>query len=155
GHIQRIEFILDPLPLLRKTVVLPQLDVDGANLALQRRADESNNWTFGTPNQPAEKSRWRFVPGLLRIHRSTVQLDDAKRQLVMKIEADSNDKGVGWSLTGKLNGAPLQAHGAAGSVLALQDKKNPYPIEAHIALGDTRIDAVGTLTDPTDLAALD
>src|SRR5690606_4295149 len=67
----------------------------------------------------------------------------------------SYEKGVRWTVKGTLNNAPLRGHGMAGSLLALQDKKTPYPIAFTIDAGDTHVEAQGTLTNPSQLAALD
>lgn len=153
GEIRKIIFVLDPLPLFRNTVVLPLLDIDTADIALERRLDEKNNWTFGSKKE--EPSHWRFAPGLLRLHHTKLQLDDAKYHLVLNAEADSYDQGVRWRVKGRLNDETLQGHGSAGSLLALQDDKTPYPIEFFLEAGRTQVNAKGTLTDPSHLAALD
>lgn len=153
GDIRAITFVLDPLPLFRHTVVLPLLDVDTAAIALERRQDGKNNWTFG--NDSDEPSHWRFAPGLLRLHKTTLQLDDAKDQLALNVEADSYQQGVRWRAKGQLNNKVLQGHGSAGSLLALQDEKTPYPIEFFLDAGTLQVSASGTLINPSHLAALD
>jgi uncharacterized protein involved in outer membrane biogenesis len=153
ADIRDITFVLDPLPLFRHTVVLPLLDIDNADVALERRTDEKNNWTFGDDNEPP--SRWRFAPGLLRLHNTKLQLDDAKYQLTLAAEADSYQQGVRWRVQGHVNNKPLKGHGSAGSLLALQDKTTPYPIEFFLESGSMQISASGTLTNPSQLAALD
>lgn len=50
---------------------------------------------------------------------------------------------------------PVNGSGKVGGVLALQDAKRPFPVQASVRIGDTRIALVGTLTDPAHLAALD
>ena len=154
GEIHAITFVLDPQPLLRHTVVLPLLDVEGADIALERRRDEINNWTFGDAKKD-EPARWRFAPGLLRLHHTKLQLDDAKYQLALNAEADSYAQGVRWRAKGHLNNEELTGHGSAGSLLALQDEQTPYPIDFFLDAGKLKVIAVGTLTNPSHLAALD
>src|SRR5690606_34249900 len=157
GGIGKITAVLDPLPLLTRTVVLPLLDVEKANIALERRDNGDNTWTFGKEKAEDKKTsaQWRFAPGLVRIHDSKLQLDDAKRKLSLQVEANSNERGVRWKAGGELNGASLLGHGSAGSLLALQDKETPYPIDFVVDVGTTHIGAVGTLSNPSQLAALD
>lgn len=153
AEVRDITFVLDPLPLFRHILVLPLLDVDNADIALERRQNDKNNWTFGDDENPP--SRWRFAPGLLRLHNAKLQLDDAKYQLALKAEADSYQQGVRWRVQGHLNEKALHGHGSAGSLLALQDKTTPYPIEFFLEAGSMQISASGTLTNPSQLAALD
>ncbi|OZI20005.1 AsmA family protein [Bordetella genomosp. 9] len=61
----------------------------------------------------------------------------------------------GWQAKGKYKGLPVDAQGKVGGVLALQDTDKPFPLEVKAALGHTKASAVGTLTNPTHLGALD
>lgn len=62
---------------------------------------------------------------------------------------------IGWTIKGTYNKTPLSGDGKFGGVLALQDAKRPFPIQADVRAGDMHIALVGTLTDPTYLAAVD
>ena len=60
-----------------------------------------------------------------------------------------------WSAQGTFHGAALKGTGRIGSVLALKHAERPFPLQADVRIGETRITLIGTLTDPTDLDALD
>jgi hypothetical protein len=60
-----------------------------------------------------------------------------------------------WTATGTFRGKPVKGEGRTGGVLALKHADHPFPLQADIRLGDTRIAFVGTLTDPTSPDALD
>lgn len=62
---------------------------------------------------------------------------------------------IGWTIKGTYNKTPLSGDGKFGGVLALQDAKRPFPIQADVRAGDMHIALVGTLTDPMHLAAVD
>ncbi|MFD1556157.1 AsmA family protein [Paraburkholderia silviterrae] len=62
---------------------------------------------------------------------------------------------IGWTIKGAYNKTPLSGDGKFGGVLALQDARRPFPIQADVRAGDLHIALVGTLTDPTHLAAVD
>jgi uncharacterized protein involved in outer membrane biogenesis len=62
---------------------------------------------------------------------------------------------IGWSIKGTYNKTPLTGEGKLGGVLALQDAKRPFPVQADVRAGDMHIALVGTLTDPAHLAAVD
>ncbi|WDD94040.1 AsmA family protein [Burkholderia sp. FERM BP-3421] len=61
----------------------------------------------------------------------------------------------GLTVKGRYKGVPIDGTGKLGGVLALQDAARPFPLQADVKAGDTRLAVVGTLTDPTRLAALD
>jgi len=60
-----------------------------------------------------------------------------------------------WKAAGTYGGVPADGSGRIGAVLALQQNSQPFPVQARLHIGDTHIALVGTLTDPTHLAALD
>ena len=62
---------------------------------------------------------------------------------------------LAWTIDGKYNGTTVSGKGKVGEVLSLQSTTVPFPLQADVKIGDTRIALVGTLTDPTHLAALD
>jgi uncharacterized protein involved in outer membrane biogenesis len=62
---------------------------------------------------------------------------------------------IGLRVQGVFNATKISGDGRIGGVLALQDAARPFPVQADVRIGDTRIAVVGTLTDPAHLAALD
>lgn len=63
--------------------------------------------------------------------------------------------GIAWTVKGTYNNAAISGSGKAGGVLRLQDTQRPFPVQADVTVGKTRIDLAGTLTNPASLAALD
>ncbi len=61
----------------------------------------------------------------------------------------------GWTMEGSFRGSPLEGRGRAGGILDLRDAEDPFPVQARLRSGTSRIAFVGTLTNPSDLAALD
>lgn len=59
-----------------------------------------------------------------------------------------------WTATGSYQGAPVDGSGKTGAVLALQQTSQPFPVQARLHVGDSKIALVGTLTNPMHLAAL-
>ncbi|WP_321953038.1 AsmA family protein [Paraburkholderia bannensis] len=62
---------------------------------------------------------------------------------------------IGWTVKGTYNKTALSGEGKLGGVLALQDAKRPFPVQADVRAGDMHIALVGTITDPAHLAAVD
>lgn len=63
--------------------------------------------------------------------------------------------GLGWTIKGTYKGTDVSGEGKIGQVLALSDTTRPFPLQADVRIGDTRIALVGTVTDPMHLAAID
>jgi uncharacterized protein involved in outer membrane biogenesis len=61
----------------------------------------------------------------------------------------------GLKVNGTYRNVPISGTGKLGGVLALEDASKPFPLQADVKAGDTRLAIVGTLTDPAHLAALD
>ncbi|WP_207002267.1 AsmA family protein [Trinickia mobilis] len=63
--------------------------------------------------------------------------------------------GLGWTVKGTYKQTAVSGSGKVGGVLALQDTRRPFPVQANVKIGDTHIALAGTVTDPAHLAALD
>ncbi|MCA3825210.1 MAG: AsmA family protein, partial [Burkholderia sp.] len=61
----------------------------------------------------------------------------------------------GLKVDGRYKNVPINGTGKLGGVLAIQDTSRPFPLQADVKAGDTRLAIVGTLTDPMHLAAID
>jgi uncharacterized protein involved in outer membrane biogenesis len=149
-------FSLNPLALLEKTISIPLLRFDAPAVTLRRTIDGKNNWTFKQQDQASE---WKLDLQRVVFSKGSVHLLDAVKRadITAKIDTISADPryGVQWKLDGKLNGERVSGSGKAGAVLSLQRQIAPYPVVANIKAGSTEIGIAGTLTKPTDLAAID
>ncbi|WP_407314602.1 AsmA family protein [Pseudomonas sp. nanlin1] len=181
--LQRIEFRLSPLPLLAQRIVIPRIDLTGPTADLQRLADGRANWTFEfdkkDPN--AEPSNWVLDLGSIGFDKGQVSLDDQTLKAQLKVVIDplgkpipfselagngaakkvsdqggtAQDYAFGLKVDGRYKGMDLAGTGKIGGLLALQDAAQPFPVQADVRAGDTRMAVVGTLTDPRNLGALD
>ncbi|RQS20093.1 AsmA family protein [Burkholderia sp. Bp8998] len=61
----------------------------------------------------------------------------------------------GLKVDGRYKNVPISGTGKVGGVLAIEKTTQPFPLQADVKAGDTRLAIVGTLTDPMHLAALD
>ena len=156
ASIKQFAFSLNPLALLEKKIVIPVLRFDSPVVSLLRGADGKNNWTFKNDDKP---SPWQLELQRVIFTQGSVHLIDAikRADVTADIETLNEDPtyGVAWKLRGNFNGEKISGNGKAGAVLSLQHQTEPYPIMAHLRMGQTVITVEGTLTKPTDLAALD
>lgn len=70
-------------------------------------------------------------------------------------EPGDSPYGIRWKASGRYNQATISGSGKAGSVLSLRDSDTPFPLQADVRIGNTRVALEGTLTNPAHLAALD
>jgi uncharacterized protein involved in outer membrane biogenesis len=156
ASIRQLSFSLNPLALLGKNIVVPVLRFEAPSVDLRRSADGLNNWTFRHEDKP---SPWRLDLERVVFTKGVVHYLDAieKADITADVDTINADPayGVRWKLGGKFNGAPVTGSGKAGAVLSLKQQTTPYPIQADVNAGGTRIAVEGTLTKPTALAALD
>lgn len=156
ASIKQIRFALNPLALLRKKIIIPILFLDSPVIDLMRTADGQNNWTFLKPARP---STWQLELQHVVLTKGRIHLDDAIKRADINADIDTIDNdaeyGVQWQIRGKLNNEAISGNGRAGAVIALQHQIAPFPIIGYLRQGETVISVVGSLTRPTDLAALD
>lgn len=179
--LERVEMRLAPLPLLWKVVRIPRIDVQKPVADLQRQADGRANWTFdlgGEEDDPAsEASRWILDIGTIGFDEAQISIDDAVSRLRLNLNvepmgepiafadilgdsaapesATAQDFAFAWRAEGHYQDQAVQGEGRIGGLLALQDATLPFPLEADVHAGSTRIRLAGTLTDPRNLGALD
>ncbi|PIG26555.1 hypothetical protein CLU93_0762 [Janthinobacterium sp. 35] len=156
ASVSQLAFSLNPLALLEKKIVIPQLRFDTPQVRLLRKQDGKNNWTFDKQEQP---SPWQLELQSVVFSKGSVTLDDAVTHTAMRADvdtiADDARYGIAWKLSGKYRGESIQGGGKAGGVLSLQQQGTPFPIQADMRVGGSSVAIEGTLTRPADLAALD
>ncbi|VWC55854.1 AsmA family protein [Burkholderia contaminans] len=62
---------------------------------------------------------------------------------------------IGWTVKGIYKKGKVAGTGKLGNLLDLQGAQRPFPVQADLHFGDTHLALVGTLTDPSHLAAVD
>lgn len=156
GSARQVSFSINPFALLSKTINIPLLRFDGPRVDLLRLDEKRNNWTF---KRKEEKSGWTLdlervvlTDGIVHIKDAVTKADVTARVRTLENEARY---GVGWTLDGTYNGARVTGGGKAGAVLSLKQQNTPYPIQADMRSGKTRIAVEGTVTRPSKLAAID
>ncbi len=167
AELSAAEIQIDMKKLLRLRLSFPQIVLDTPKMALEKRADGANNWDF-TQN-PSGKAVAAAAPdernempeiGRVLIKDGTFGYRDekAKTDLVMRVRNFSGSAKETQDLVaegnGKFGGAPftLQVHG--GDLIALKENKAPYPMRIDTVIGNTKIQANGTVDDPFQLEGL-
>ncbi|HEY9279894.1 MAG TPA: AsmA family protein [Eoetvoesiella sp.] len=161
AEVRRLVVSLNLLALLDKTIQIPRLELQGANVFLERQSDTKNNWTFTKANASAAPPSWKFELGKLVLQQVNVQVTDTVSNLKLKADVNnlkeltSEGYGIGWKATGSYNEAQLSGEGRAGEFLSLRNSNNPFPFDGNVKVGETVIAVQGSVTRPQALAALD
>lgn len=87
-------------------------------------------------------------------HDVAKSVDSNKTQPDTSVNASHTSYQFTWTTNGSYQGASVTGSGKTGAVLALQQSNPPFPVQARLHIGDTKIAFVGTLTDPIHLGAL-
>ncbi|WP_394781432.1 AsmA family protein [Undibacterium sp.] len=162
-QIQRVHFSLNPLPLLEKKISIPALELEAPNVSLERLSPTQNNWGFKTSDTPSE---WKLALDEIVFAKGVVKLKDAVKHADITADIDTLDDkqaaasnnlyGIGWTLSGSFNQEKVSGSGKAGGVLSLQKLNATFPLEADMQIGKSvKVQVKGTLTNPSDLAAVD
>jgi uncharacterized protein involved in outer membrane biogenesis len=156
ASVRQFSFSLNPFALLEHRIAIPVLRFESPAVDLLRLDPERNNWTFKQQDKP---SRWKLDLDRVVLAKGVVHVRDAvtKADITVDLQTLDNDAkyGVGWTVRGTYNGAPVTGGGKAGAVLSLKQQETPYPIQAEMRSGANRIALEGTVTRPARLAALD
>jgi AsmA protein len=148
-----IEATVSVLPLLAGRVVLPEVHLERAELALEQDADGRKNWIL--EEEPGKKEESRFFIKLLTLDEGRLRWEDAVRGHSFTADLSTDEAGVRFSAQGKYNGMPLKAKGHAGHVLSIRDQATPFPLQAEIGIGDTSARLEGTITGLVGFKGID
>nr|WP_295111713.1 AsmA family protein [uncultured Caulobacter sp.] len=154
AQVQRIAVQIKILPLLKGDVILPFLAVDKADIRLLRDKDGKANWTFGA----AKSDKPLKLPAIQRfvINEGRLRVDDRQRGALfvgtVNAQERAGEKGGRFVLEGKgsLNRSAFLAQVTGGPLLNISPSR-PYPFDASIQAGSTKITAKGNVTKPFDL----
>ena len=145
-------------PLLRGQVILPLVEADAPNVDLVRDASGRANWNFS--NSPHPKPLKLPPINHFIISDGQLRFRDVRRKITFSGTISSNERVVGagrgtFRLDGKgvLNNAPFTAV-VTGGPLANVDPNRPYPFDARVVAGATRLAMAGHIVHPFDFGRL-
>lgn len=148
-----VEASISVLPLLAGRVVLPEVHLEGAELALERDAEGRRNWLLKDEEDKKEESR--FFIKLLTVDDGRVIWDDATTDTRVEADLSTDDTGVAFEAQGKWNGTKMKSAGHAGHVLSIRDDSTPFPLKGEITIGQTSAKLDGTVTGIVGFKGID
>lgn len=161
AEVSSVSALLNPVALLGRTVQIASLDIEKANVLLERQADGTANWNFKKKEEKDTEPAWKFDLQKLSLQSVHAQVVDAASKLDMKADLDtlkettSEGYGLGWKASGTYNDAEISGEGSTGGILSLRQGSNPFPLRGEVHVGSTTIALEGSVTRPQALAALD
>lgn len=153
-QLQRIAVQVKVLPLLRGEVIMPYLALDKPDVRLLRNKDGKANWTFGT----GKSDKPLKLPAIQRfvINDGRLRYEDRQRGTLFEgtvsAQERAGERGGRFVLEGNgtLNRSAFTAEVSGGPLLNISPSR-PYPFDAQVRAGSTRIVAHGQVTKPFDL----
>lgn len=156
AEIKRLEVQVDALPLLIGKVNLRRIDVTGADVALLRDKEGRANWSFSRGKPKGEPFKMPPIHHF-RVQDGRLKFTDTKRRLTLDAQVSAAERlaggGRGFVLSGDgaINGAPFLLRVTGGPLVNVR-RDRPYPFDAEVRAGATRITAKGVIPRPFDLA---
>lgn len=142
------------LPLLRGRVVLPDVYLERPSLNLEQDAEGRKNWILEKdPEKQKEESRLHVQR--LILDEGRVKYDDAGRDINVEADLATDETGVAFVGTGTYQGKAFEAEGHTGHVLSVRDESTPFPVRAHVRVGDTVAKVDGNITGLVGLKRID
>lgn len=156
--VDRLVVQIKLLPLLRGQLVLLELEADKPDLDLRRDAEGRTTWDFSGGKPKDEPLKMppvrRFV-----IQGGHLKFADARRKISLNATLDASEqlgaanRGFILAGSGVLNGNRFLLKVLGGPLLNV-DPGKPYPFNADIRSGATRVQAQGIVPKPFDLGQL-
>lgn len=162
---KRIEMVIDLPALLHGRVEIPELRLVDPSIDLERQADGQSNWTLGVKEaagaaSPDDRHEMPVI-GRLSIENGRLRYRDRKAGLdidtkISTVAGQGGEKGGEMRLEGegRLHGEPFRLTARGGSLLALREGDDPYPLTVDARVGETRGRISGTLADPVRFEGL-
>lgn len=164
AQIEQLVVELAPLDLLRGRLRLPRIELAGADIELERAADGRQNWQANPAADAVAPEERGDLPVIERIDikRSRIVYRDAASGFGIEAEAASvvgeakaDRPHLEIKGTGMVDDRPFTFAIVGGSILALRDDDEPYPISLTADLGDTHLEGKGTMTEPLRARGVD
>jgi len=153
--VQRLSLKVKLIPLIYGKVELPLLRLDRPDIDLLRDEQGRATWDFSTGPKRKEPARLPPIQTFI-INDGRLDITDRKRGLVFTgTVAASEERGAvnqGFRLAGQgsLNRSPFFLRVTGGPLINVRSDR-PYPFDAEVRAGATRVTAKGAVPEPFDL----
>jgi uncharacterized protein involved in outer membrane biogenesis len=155
ANLQRVNVRLDLRSFLFGPVVLHEASLVRPRLLLEKNADGQENWEIDGAGAPAFPlpGRLKIEDGILR-YRDPGAGTDVSVNIASSASSASGATPVHFSGSGRLRNSAFTIEGNAESLLALEDRHQPYHLDVKARAGDTSAQYDGTII-PARLDSVD
>jgi uncharacterized protein involved in outer membrane biogenesis len=152
-----VEVFIDLPELFRRRIHLSEVRLVRPVVFLEQGSHGRKNWLLDRRQQD-ETARVRI--DRLSLDQGRVGYDDAALKTHVRAELSTSTarpagSELAFSATGLFKGMPFKTQGHGGPVLGLRDATTPYPLQAELTLGRTRVKAAGNITSLLRFATVD
>ena len=174
AEVAQLDVAIDVWELLKGRILIPEMDIARPRIDLEKNADGEANWRFATgaeavargaePEQRQEipiirqlnLDDGRFIYRDATIDRSAtlsvnrLQVTDDRRDGKVQVTGDGQ---YTMQVTREAGGqeGPFAMRFLGGNWQQLRETEQPYPLDVDVTLGDLKVKAAGTVTDPAQL----
>ena len=159
AEIQDLAVSVKLLPLLSGRVEIPLLDLEKPDIGLLKDAQGRANWDFSNGKKAAKPMKLPPIQNFV-INQGRIRYDDLQKTLtfsgvVNAAEQRSAAYDHGFHLTGQgsLAKRPFNVTATGGPLINVQPDR-PYPFDAVLSAGSTRVTAKGQVPKPFNLGVL-
>ena len=149
-----VEAELRLLPLLRGRIVVPEVQLEGAEVNLERDEEGRRNWILD-PKREEQKKESRLFIERLSLDQAHLSYADATLDIDVQADLNTDQTGLVFATTGTYQGLEFSGSGHAGQILSLYDETSPFPLQAEATIGETRLGVDGSVTGLMTLANVD
>jgi len=141
-------------------LVLPLIAVDHPVVYAAELPDGASNFKISTGSGGGgtvpKIGKLEIADGTARVVVPKLKADFTAN-IATRNSQDASDEGaqIVADARGTYAGHPIEAHMTGGALLSLRDKDKPWPIDATLTNGPTKLSLSGTLQDPVALAGAD
>jgi uncharacterized protein involved in outer membrane biogenesis len=149
--VDEFDLQVDALSLFHHQLIIPEIRFVHPVIELHRYGKDETNYAFTSGGSSTTASAPPQV-GALIVEDGQIHLNDptlkADVKMTVNTPVEAGKRMLRLDAAGTYSGQKILAHFTGGSVLDLQDAKNPYPVDLDIRNGDTHVAAKGTVQDP-------
>jgi AsmA family protein len=171
ARIASLEFTVSLRDLFERKILVPRAALSGADLLLERSADERKNWVLKAPEDSrqtgtfrissisVDKGRLRFQdhgePFEVDVNASTFEPTATAKVTQADAKASNTSYTTRYDFKGKYKGAAFTGDALTGDVLSFQESDIPFPIKGNLRASTTRVSVEGTVADLVNISAID
>ena len=152
-EIESLQMKMDLRSLARGRFVVSELQIRGATLHLEIDPEGRSSWDLG---RESEEPPWIPLIESLLIEEGHVTFHDRRHEVeldatIASVEGTSPDGGAGpvtVEATGRLQHEEFTLTMRGASLLDLRARKEPYPVEVEVRLGETEATLNGAVEQP-------